>query len=230
MIKIVNKLPVTAFNDALYTKITSIYMSYGTNLRFCSFWAQTNSDNNVTAIICKFYSAVTVCALNDASVEEINKFLNIIGYSEIQSNIKLNDNYNEFDSVFLECSGNGNYDFSICYDKAHFCYEILNQYPDEIKLGSFDEWYVDISHRIRHNSAFIINEENSSILCLIGQKGLLLSGIAVNSKSKGIGSNIIKQLCCLADNVLFAICSKDNLGFYLKLGFKPHEKIYYYKG
>lgn len=232
MIKILNELPTTAFNNALCVKICSLYNAYGVSRDFCTFWTQINGDNEITAIICKFYSAITLCALNDANIQELNEFFDIVGYTEIQSNVKLNKDGIEFDSVYLKSSGNQICDFSVNIEKAKACYSILNQYPDEISLGQFDEWYVDISHRIRHKSAFIINNINSTALCLIGKNEALLSGIAVDTlhKSNGMGRELINQICNLAISGIFAICSKKNLGFYLNLGFKPQQKIYYYKG
>lgn len=232
MIKMANELPSTAFYNALYVKITSLYNSYGTERDFCTFWTQMDESENVVAFICKFYSAVTVCASKMTDIEELNEFLSVIGYSEIQTNIKIKSGQIEYDSLCLKTHGKSKYNFDISFDIAKECYSILNQYPKEISLGSFDEWYVDISHRIRHKAAFILNEANCTALCLIGQNSALLSGIAVNKslKGTGIGSNVIKQLSNIINGSLFTICSKENLGFYLRAGFIPHEKIYYYKG
>ncbi len=232
MIKIAKDLPATAFYNALYVKISSLYKAYGTENNFCNFWIQTDYNDDITAIICKFYSAITICALDDADVNEISQFLDVVGYSEVQSNVLIKNGSQQFDSVLLETNGSEEIDYSISIEIANKCYSILNQHPEEISLGDFNEWYVDISHRIRHKTAFIINYINSTTLCLKSEYGILLSGIAVDNQYKGtgLGKKLIKQICKSTKGGIFAICSKENLGFYLHLGFKTQEKIYYYKG
>lgn len=229
MIKIITDLPTTAFNNALYVKISSLYNAYGTGQTFCCFWKQLNSENKITAIICKFYSAITICASKNADKCELNEFINTIGCSEVLSNVQIENDYCKFNSVYSEANGNGNYNFEIDYISAKKCYDILNQYPDEIQLGCFDDWYVDISHRIRHNSAFIINHSNSTALCLLGRNNVLINGIAVDSKciKSGLGRKIINKIFEIPIKGVFAICSENNVGFYLRSGFKLHEKIYY---
>lgn len=232
MIKIVKDLPATAFYNALYIKISSLYKAYGTENSFCDFWTQTDNNDDVTAIICKFYSAITVCALGNADVNEISQFLDVVGYSEVQSNASIKKDNQQFESVLLDTNGSAEIDYSISIEKAKKCYFILNQYPEEIALGDFDEWYVDISHRIRHKTAFIINHINSTALCLNAEHGVLLNGIAVDNQHKGtgLGKKLINEICKSTNGGIFAICSKENLGFYQHLGFKSYEKVYYYKG
>ena len=233
MIRSVSTLPNTAFFSVLYTKILSLFQSYGSKYSFCNFWVQSNNKNDVTAIICKFYSAITICSVGEANVDELCEFSNTIGYTELISNIELFGRSIRLNSVNKSCCGKGEIDFYIDINSAKQCYNLFNQETKEINLPEFDSWYVDISHRIRHNSAFLFREDNGAAFCLLGGLNALINGFAVAAeyRKKGIGKRLIENISCTAPiNNLSAICSDNVVGFYLSCGFKITEYIYLHKG
>ena len=233
MIRSLSVLPNTAFYSAVYTKILALYNAYGSQYSFCKFWEQTDNDGKITAVICKYYSAITIYLEDGADTTELCEFANTVGFSEILSNWKLDDNCICLNGVNKACGGNGVFNFNVDINSARYCYNILNQHKDNIELPDFDSWYVDISHRIRHNTAFLINEENCTAFCLIGNSNALINGIAVNInyKNKGIGEQLIEKICSTTPvNNLWAICTDEVVGFYLSCGFKITEYIYLHKG
>ncbi len=232
MIKSIVELPSTAFFDALFVKISSLHYAYRANFDFCKFWQQENEAGEVTAVICKFYSAITVCGNKFTNTEELISFFNTIGYSEVLSNISLFNNEEKYNSVYFIADGMGNISYDIDYSIAKQSYDILNQYPNEIYIGEFNDWYVDISHRIRHSAAFIINKKFATVVCLKTQNMILINGIAVDKQhlNLNLGKQLLNELTKMINGNLFAVCSDYNLGFYLKAGFNKHKNIYYYKG
>lgn len=233
MIRSVSTLPNTAFFSALYTKILSLFQAYGSRYSFCNFWVQSNNKNDVTAVICKFCSAITICTSAEANVDELREFADTIGYTELISNIELFGRSIRLNGVSKACHGKGKINFDIDINSAIKCYNILNQETKEICLPEFDSWYVDISHRIRHNSAFLLREDCGVAFCLLGDLNALINGIAVDAKyrKKGIGKRLIENISCnVPINNLSAICSDNVIGFYLCCGFKITEYIYLHKG
>ena len=233
MIRSVSKLPNTAFYSAVYTKISALFKAYGSKYTFCIFWEQVDNSDNITAIICKYYSALTIYLENSADITELSEFANSLGFSEILSNQKLFSDSIRFNGVNKACGFKGEFDYHININSARECYNVLNQHKDNINLPEFDSWYVDISHRIRHKAAIIKNIDNASLVCLIGNNTALLNGIAVdlNYKSKGMGKRLLQDFI---DNApikdIFAICTDEVVGFYLSCGFKTTEYIYLHKG
>lgn len=233
MIRSVCTLPNTAFFSALYTKILSLFQAYGSQYSFCNFWVQSNNKNDVTAVICKFYSAITICTVAEADVDELCEFADTIGYTELISNIELFERSIQLNGVSKSCCGKGKINFDININLAKQCYNILNRETKEINLPELDSWYVDISHRIRHNSAFLFREDNGVAFCLLGGLNVLINGIAVDAeyRKKGIGKRLIENISCtMPINNLSAICSNNVVGFYLNCGFKITEYIYLHKG
>ena len=105
------------------------------------------------------------------------------------------------------------------------CYEILKESFDS--FGSFDEWYVDISHRIRHGVSGLYLYEKTTVTKYFDIDGFVfVSGIATAASERGKGT-ARRVLRCLAEEFrtegkrmyLFALDHRKS--FYEAIGFLP---------
>lgn len=231
MIRITNELPRGNCDNAITAKIYSLFKAYGCKYDFCSFWLQENEEHKITAIICKYHSSLTVFCDN-ADLNELKEFLCTVGYYEILCNISLNSKSTCLKTFCAKCNFKNTNVFSFDYHKAKNAFNILNQYPNEINLGEFSDWYVDMSHRIRHNTAVLYLSKNTAAICLLYQNIALLNGIAVKPEclGKGKGYETIKLILSgLNADKMFVICSEITEQFYLKCGFTKQKDIFYLK-
>lgn len=233
MIKKIKKLPNLQFKNYVAVKIKSLYLSYGSQYDFCQFYAQTQN-NETLAVIVKFYHSASVFVINSNNLEELYGFLQSICVNEVTSNIELNLNTKKsvFEQLLFlnnkktgsEISNNLSFeDYNQAYN--HF----KNDKSGNISVGSFNDWYVDLSHRIRHNSAKLICSSEFAAVCITDSENLIINGIVVNAKNKGIGTELITQIKNESiENSIFVACSQSTQQFYLKNNFKNIGKVYVY--
>lgn len=221
-------------NDAAAVKIKSLALAYGFGYSFCLFWQQI-INGSVTAVVCKYYFSVTVISCENTDVYELTKFLNAIGYSELLSKqmpqivaknvetvyavLKNSTKVQRFETPYYN-------DYKAAYDM------LIKTESDAVTLGGFDEWYADISHRVRHDAAFLHLEENSCAIWLFDGKNYLLNGIALKNgfNGKGVGkTTVLKHTVDSPKPHLHAFCFRNELGFYKKCGFAVADEYCYYK-
>ena len=231
MITKINTLPKFQNDDYCSVKIKSLYRAYGTNYDFCQFYVQKESDD-ITAIILKFYASATVYVIDKTNIDELYSFLTRLSVFEITSNIKLNIGIIEleFSQLKLDITSNNTYSKSLVLEDYKRAYSLFsNDKSGNICIGDFDEWYVDISHRVRHNAAYLISDENVAVVCLTDGENLNLNGIVVKHKKQKLGTKTIDILKNFSsEKSIFVACDIGVSHFYLKNGFKNIGNIYIY--
>ncbi|MBQ2815304.1 MAG: GNAT family N-acetyltransferase [Clostridia bacterium] len=226
MIKLLDgKLPDFPLSAGL-VRIQSLYRSYGTSFDFLRFYYQI-VDDKITAIMSIMDGNATLVD-NNADYEEIIDFLEVIGaetvYSEGKLPLEIIDNgYIVKKSVApIEVLSN-NCNLTIVYDIMSTSFQL----PD------FNAWYPDMSHRIRHDGAVAILNDNGAAIGLKGDNGALISGICVseNFRKKGLGSSILKELIDnLSVGEIFALVDINGpISFYTKNGFSIVSEFSTYK-
>lgn len=68
--------------DVFGTRIAAYMAIYGTEYPFAMFYLQ-ESNNSVTAAVCKVDDAMTICCAPDADYEELTAFVNAIGFNTL---------------------------------------------------------------------------------------------------------------------------------------------------
>ena len=109
----------------------------------------------------------------------------------------------------------------------------LEEFYNTLKTGfdiDFEPWYLDISHRIRHNVTRTRRLGNSVLVIqheLFGSA--LISQVATipQARGKGEASRLISAVCAeLSESDIYVICEDKLRGFYEKNGFvKVGNKI-----
>ena len=203
-------------------KIRALLLAYGTKYDFCRFYVSDNF------ILCEMNGSFVVCETGSVSnVSELAEFFVFNGFSEIFCSEDIGGSLR----VQLNCSAQ-KVDLMRFYGEPVKCAEVECEPPlDEvfkILSSSFDigyeQWYVDMSHRIRHNVAKARKLGSSALMI---QHDLnceaLLSQIATlpNERGHGNASQLISSVCAeLSQSNIYVICEEKLRLFYQRIGFE----------
>ena len=219
-------------------------IAYGTEYDFAESWVQRENDAGdatVTAFISRFYGDVTVCATPTADRAELEMFLQTIGYSGLVSNIPFFDISVDGHIMCLE-QGNA-CTAAVSNDKTQITengslkefYELLSKnYPDNV-FSRYEDWLVDLSHRVRHGvsetAVLRCDGENvaTAAALSITDRAVLLGAISVNPNQRGrhFAHTLVKHFADkFRDRTVYIMCKPDKIGLYEKAGFKNIDEFY----
>lgn len=213
--------------NIFFIRIMSLAKAYGFGYDFASFYRQIDENGNITAIISKLDNDFTLCANEYADNEELSEFFSVIGYSSVLSDDTF-DFKNNYDEGIVMSAENR--------IEKNIPYVRIDRYPKLMKLfnfidygnADFESWYVDISHRIRHNCArayaLCIDDEiiSSGIFSAIYDDDAILSSVQTTSafRRMGYGSALVSEMLCDIKGKVY-LMREDGLNedFYSNLGF-----------
>ena len=227
-----NGVSLKSFTDICGIKLQSLAISYGFECSFCTFWSQINDEGEVTAVIGKFGSAVTVTH-GDADLQELADFIGFIGFGELVCSQSLacffsRYNWKTINEVQKHLNSKGKSHKELTYLEYEQIYNIMKSAETEaINLGNFEDWYVDLSHRVRHGGAVAVLTEQGCGVALLADGVCIINGITVVAKHRGTGYGrmILEGLETTKDTTrALAFCLDSELPFYQKCGYNSTEK------
>ncbi len=212
-------------SDSYYgRKILAAYKAYGAGYDFCKFYSCKDG-------IIHIYNTSMVIDGN-IDVSETEMFINMTKPFAIEMSRR---ETLHFDSTYVRKNRtlfrvkSGDTDIDIndvkvndCTDK---CFEILSKSFEN--MGSYDAWYVDISHKIRHNVSNLYLFDSTTVTQQFNINGFIfLSHIATAPEARGRGT-ARRLLYCLGKEAekrggeayLFALDHRRS--FYESIGFEP---------
>lgn len=225
MIKqIYDGIPELVTNSYYGYKILAAFRAYGAEYDFCKFYS------NNSGVVHIYNSSMVIDGKFDVSeLEMLIEMLKPITI-EMSSNMtlqlslqylkhhrtlfRLNTNKTDID---FECVKSDN-----C---THECYDILKE--SFSNMGEFDNWYVDINHRMRHHVANLYLYDKTTVTQQFNINGFVfLSHIATAKVSRGNGT-ARRLLYCLAEKYKSENCETylwaldHRRTFYESIGFDP---------
>lgn len=227
MIRLITAAETPDFNGPLYIRVMSYLNSYGIEYNFARFYLEYIEDK-VTALLSVIDDNATVVTKADADVSEIAEFLSAVCVKSVLSDVALplnngtklsafSKNYEKAESIY-----NG-FDFKRAYFLLLHLDESLH----------YDSWYVDLSHRLRHNGAVAISTDDGCVCAAKSGSQLLITGIAVSPDKRrgGIGKKLLDSAVSHsnADCVWALTDEAEAKKFYLGCGFDEKQAVYYYK-
>ena len=246
-------------------------ISYGTKYPFAETWVQISEGNEISkpliiSVISNFYGEMVICFDKEACSEvssidsllELSSFIKAIGPREVISNMQIplaEDNAEmglaghimELPSsrVCLAKENDGIHTGKIKIienENLKDFYDLLeNNYKDHV-FSKYEDWMVDLSHRIRHNvtSTSILMEEDTGKMVATAAalvdspKAVLLGAISVNPECRGkhYAHTLVKHYADAArGKTVYIMCNPDKIGLYEKAGFIDanvfYRRIYY---
>ena len=215
--------------SSVRVRLEAMLCGYGTNLDFLDFWLQ-KKETEVTAALCRFSGELWLLAKENADFEELSAFCKVMAptvLTDEQTASRLGDGEKEsFYELVLETA-----EKSPCEEvNLKRLYEMLMEGADgDILIPDKDEWYADVSHRIRHSVASAVLTENAAALAgFVSDEGALITGVSVkpSARGKGFGKQAVMELAGgLAPRKIYAEAGEETRGFYLSLGFVISNRL-----
>lgn len=206
-------------------KIRSLLNAYGTSYDFCKLY--TNEDGG--AILT--YNS-TMIADGNFDENELDGFIEMLCpvTVEVPANIRLDlsDEYVHTERTLFKAPKGLSCGEEIDVKHNTFIAECFPIISEAFGITEFDEWYVDISHKIRHGvSDIYLYKSTTATKAFDINEFVFLSHIATASADRGQGNaaRLIKWLCEKYEKEckeVYLYSKKERYTFYQSLGF---EKI-----
>ncbi len=219
-------MPILDNEDIYYTKILSIWETYGFT-SFTDYWIQ----NDDSALIARLDSSFIFALGADVDVEEIKSFCNTVCFGNILcGDLSLDFPCISGDVMSLEidnslkCRDNQEVDLNKIYLLLASCVDEKFAVPD------YDSFMLDMLHKMKKSRINIACQyDNSKLVSVamanIGGKKAILTAVATdkNYRHCGFGSRAVKALIdSLSDCECVYLQRADGINedFYTSLGFK----------
>lgn len=234
-------------SHCLGVRISCCMEAYGFDNEFCSFWLATDNFGIISAVLCNFDSAVTLCVAPNCNFEELGAFLSgysfssLCASSETFERLKLtpretknmfvytHKNLVNADNVQSVCDMKEVYKLISCAIPGSFS-------ADE---NAYLHFLSDFTYRNRRNLARVkaVCNEKNVISCAMtaaeSEDTALISGVACDESARGTGLGK-KTVLSLANELsnekkkVYVIALNDSAcGFYQKIGFEKCESVSY---
>lgn len=223
--------------DIYSVKILSLLKSYGCKYHFASFYKQVNEHGNITAIISRLDNDLTLALGDDFDNSELVHFFCVTGFNSILTSNEFEFGAKYEEGMVMSCSSKReNKPISASIDEYPKLMDLFN-FVDYEGMD-FKAWYVDISHRVRHNTAKAYtltvddNIISSGILSSIYEGNAILTAVrtADDFRKMGYGSYLVNNICSDVKGTVYIMRDMNlNESFYTKLGFKNIGKWRIYK-
>lgn len=215
-------------DDLFSVRIMSLLKSYGLKYNFATFYKQV-VDNKVVAIMSRLDNDFTLSASSDIDTEELIRFFCVTGFSSVLSSDVFTFGAKYEEGIIMTCTKK--YVEPLPLDAT------IDEYPKLMDLYNFVDyegqdfksWYVDISHRVRHNTAkaytLCIGDRiiSSGIFNSIIGGDAILTAVRTDEdfRRMGYGSALVKHICSDVKGKVYIMRDKEqNESFYKKLGFE----------
>lgn len=236
LIKQIFEITPDDVTDSYYgRKILAAFYAYGGNYDFCKFYSCGGG-------IIHIYN--TIMAIDgNVNCTETEMFINMAKPVAVEVNCKiplqLDEQYQKKHRTLFHVKS-GKTDINRSAVKVNSCtkkcFEILNESFDN--MLSYDDWYVDISHRIRHHVSKLYLYEGTTVTQQFNINGFIfLSHIATAKSQRGRGTarKLLRLIGREAEEhsenaYLFALDHRRS--FYETIGFEPvaEDILYEMKG
>lgn len=202
--------------DIFGGKILALAVGYGFSYPFARFFAAEN------ALICDYYGEGVLWGKAD---EECAEFISAAGFKSIITSADNSDFWGQPSAVSLIMSRNGG---GACADTSRLrtdtpyneVYEIMSEGFEM----SFENWYPDACHMVRHGISTIYTLDSAAAVqrMFTIKNTTLLSLVSVkkNCRGKGLGKRLITAVCADCSNSrIYVICEPKLNNFYNSCGF-----------
>lgn len=241
-------------SDISACRIACLLQSYGTGYGFADFYLQLDEEERPVSAAAKYYSDMTVMLTSDSDIDELGGFIEMTSpASVLLAGDVLKDRNNDALCQRLnarsceECiimklrtipEAYVDNDDMVSDPELRDIWELLHICDgDGIKAPSWEDFLLDMSHRLRHGTAMIraLVRENKpagvAMTVALSERCTLIGAVAVSPRYRrqGIGASCMRALCsalALAWTTdIYILRERDrNEDFYSSLGFEAAGK------
>ena len=230
-------------------RIISYFNAYhGIKYNFLDFWLQTNDSGRPSCAVCRYYSTLIICG-ESCYMAELDNFVCMLSPAVIMCDTNYDFSY--------QCSCAGGEimrckKLNDCAEKKHSIhrsssdmsylrkiYDLLCKTDDRISPDSFEDYFLDISHKIRHGAAEVYSIYNGNDLLSTATVTAMSDSEAVIGcvatdfayREKGLASELVGYITekhLNKEREVFLQREKP-IGLYERLGFEVCGEWYEYK-
>lgn len=230
-------------NDPFACRIISLYNSYPPELAFVDYWIISDEDGKCTGAAARSGTNFVLFLTDGSDLEEISSFMRVAGASSILCSGKYNLDlfgYKKTTGAVLvrntpfEFDGDG---LNIVEPDIKDAYDLIVRCADDnFKPPLFEDFYVDINHKLRHKTMRIYGISDNGTLVAVAMTvaesgdGAVLGAVSCDPdyRKRGYGSSIVKYISnrLIAENkaVFLHRAENANVSFYDNLGFVRSDK------
>lgn len=204
-------------------KIRSLLDAYGTSYDFCKLYTNESGGTILT------YNS-TLIADGNFDENELDGFVQMLCpvTVEVSADIRLtlNDDYVRTERTLFRASKGLTCGEELAVKHNTFIADCFPIISEAFGITEFDEWYVDISHKIRHGVSDIYLYKTTTVTKAFDVNGFVfLSHIATANADRGQGnaSKLIRMLCEIYEKEckdVYLYSKKERYTFYQSLGFE----------
>lgn len=246
----INLITSISIDDPFACRIISQYNSYDSSLAFVDYWTVIDdTTGNITGAISRCGTNFILFITTDTDINEVSSFMRIAGASSVICNgdyeldlfgskcvkgviLKKSTTFEMLDNTIYVYTP----DIESAYDLIVKCAD-KNFVPPE-----FDDFYVDVNHKLRHNTMRMcgISADNklAAVAMTVAESAndAVLGAVACHPdyRKQGYGSSVVKyitNLLILENKTVYLHRAKNaNQSFYNNLGFEESGmwKEYYF--
>ena len=228
-------------SDPFACRIISLYNSYSPELAFVDYWLLQNDDGDYTGAIARNGSNFILFLTEHSDIDEVSSFMRVAGASAVicdgKYELELNGCKTLTGKVLVRTVPFDDEDNGLTFSEPDIkaVYEMIVKSADEnFNPPPFDEFYVDVNHKLRHNTARLVGIDEDGICVASAMtvaespNSAVLGAVSCdpNFRRRGFGSALIKYLTnmLVAENksVYLHRAQNANVDFYKSLGFEEY--------
>ena len=243
----VTKEYINSFSENLFAvRVKGLLKAYGDYPNLYNFWFQNDekNENNITAYIIRYGGEFIADISDDISTEQFSEIIDMckmaggtcimckkthfcnITTSETGIVMKLDKLKTNTDKLIK-------FTFSEDVNLTDYYKVLQKNSSDNFKVPNFEDFYVDLHHRLRKQSAKILGlYDNSKLISCctataVHNSSAVLAGVATlpDYKGQGYGTAIVTEMCYHLINkdiinIFLQRNSNENYSFYNKIGFE----------
>ena len=231
-------------NNPFACRIISLYNSYSPELAFVDYWMIADEDSEAcVGAIARSGTDFIVFLTDDCNIEEVSSFMRVAGASSVICDGKYElDMYGSKSASGSVLQRKDGFELSECSlnviePEIKEAYELIVKCADEnFKPPLFEDFYVDVNHKLRHNTMRMYGIKENDTLVAVAMtvaesgNGAVLGAVSCDPeyRKQGYGSNIVKYISNRLINenktVYLHRAKNANVSFYNNLGFKETGK------
>lgn len=214
------------------TRVKGLLNAYGEYTGLCDVWYQL-IDKNITAYIVRYGGEFIADICSGADFEEILNMCSIAGGNILLcKKVNMGGMVGDVMKLFELHNSENNFEFSENVNLYDY-YELLKANKSKsFIVPKFDDFYVDLNHRLRKNNAYILGlyKEDKLISCCVAtavdKTSAVIAGVVTLPQYKkiGFGTAVVTEFCkrLTYKNITDIFLQRDkneNKNFYKRIGF-----------
>ena len=232
-----SRLLALADNDPFICRILSLYNSYPPELAFVDYWLTSDDSGNDNGAIARNGSNFILFLTDESDLQEISSFLRLSGAEGVLCDGRYFLDFSEktSDGAILKRSepieAKGE-EPALCNPSIQDTYKLIVRCRDDgFTPPAFDDFYVDVNHKLRHGAMRLYGIEECGRLAAVAMTvaesgdGAVIGAVACDPlfRRRGFGTKIVRgtanALIAEGKTVFLHRAKNANAAFYQNLGF-----------